>query len=562
MKILVLGSNERSVLATIRSLGRAECEIDVFGLSKYSVVSHSKYTNNYYYLDTDIADQLKNYILDLVSTNAYDLILPCVDIFCLLIERDRVAYEKYAKISLPKNGSYEKMSDKKLLIDTSNKYNILTPITKCIIKGSQIKESLISDVSFPIYAKPRYSVLIHNGRLQTTQVRKLHNKHQLLKYLSDYIYRVDVLLQDVVPGVGKSAYIFAVEGKVISIMSQIRLHEPKIGGGSSYRSTCELDDYLLDSSSRLALHYKWTGPMMIEYKHDPESNKYYIMEINARLWGSLPLTINSGHDIPKYTYEYFSRGVVPKSNKTIIGLTQRHLVRDIGWLFSNKRRVSEYFSWLVDFKRGFYGREFFDVERKEDFMPAIWSYYFLLKNRLSQTRRIVGIVSNSINFLSLFQIVNKRRLIKIFQKKEINNILFVCRGNVARSAYCENWSKSHIPDCNFLSAGTIGVEGRHIQPEILDIATDADLHHHRSVALDSIDRDWPDIIFIMDARNLYEIKAFKFDSHLIFPLSCLSTLGQIKDPDKIDSKEVPDIVRSIRDNLTQFKRLFKESLFK
>ena len=47
MKILVLGSNERSVLATIRSLGRAECEIDVFGLSKYSVVSHSKYTNNY-----------------------------------------------------------------------------------------------------------------------------------------------------------------------------------------------------------------------------------------------------------------------------------------------------------------------------------------------------------------------------------------------------------------------------------------------------------------------------------------------------------------------------------
>jgi len=556
MKVLILGSNDRSVLATVRSLGREGCKVDVFGLSQHSVVSHSKYIDKYYFLDTDIVDELRLHILELLSNGKYELIVPCNDVFCQLIDGDIDSYERFAKVSLPGKSLFKVLSDKQLLINVSNKLKILTPETKIINKGSQVNDLLVSEITFPVYAKPRYSVLIYQGRIQTTHVRKLHNSEQLLKYLSDYLGRVDVLVQNTVPGFGKSAYIFAVEGKVISISCQTRLHEPKNGGGSSYRSTCKVDRYILESSIRLVSHYGWTGPIMIEYKYDSESNNYYIMEINARLWGSLALTINSGHNIPKYIYEYFFCGTVPKPNKPIVGITQRHLVKDIGWLFGKKRGVLEYFLWIFSFKRIFYGKEFFDVEKKEDFMPAIWSYFYLLKNRLSQINRITGILLSGISFLYIFQVKNKERLIKAFQEKKVNNILFVCRGNVARSAYCENWAKKHISNCCFLSAGTLGVEGRYAHPEIVNIAANINLRSHNSVALSSVDKDWPDLIFIMDARNLYEIKSFEFDSNLIFPLSCLSTLNQINDPDKMDLKKIPGTINIIENNLRQLEKFF------
>jgi predicted ATP-grasp superfamily ATP-dependent carboligase/protein-tyrosine-phosphatase len=556
LKVLFLGGDDRSGLATVRSLAKEKCKVDFFGLSQHSVVSHSKYVEKHYFLNTDKVDELRFHILELLSNGKYDLVLPGDDVFCHLLDSDIDAYERFAKVSLPGKRLFKVLSDKQLLINVSNKLKILTPETKIINKGSQVNDFPVSKITFPVYAKPRYSVLIYQGKIQTTCVKKLHNSEQLLKYLSDYMGRVDVLLQNSVPGFGKSAYIFAVEGKVISISCQTRLHEPENGGGSSYRSSSKVDSYMLDSSIRIVSHYGWTGPIMIEYKYDPESNKYYIMEINARLWGSLALTINSGHNIPKYIYEYFSRGIVPKPNKPIAGLTQRHLINDIGWLYRKKKGVLEYFLWIGSFKRIFYGKEFLDVEKKEDFMPAIWSYFYFLKHKLNQINRITGILLSSISFLYIFQVKNKKRLIKVFKEKKVNNILFVCRGNIARSAYCENWAKNHILNCNFLSAGTLGLEGRYAHPEILNIVANDNFHSHSSVALSSIKKDWPDLIFIMDAKNLYEIKSFDFYSNLIFPLSCLSTLNQIKDPDKMDLKKIPETISIIENNLRQLEKFF------
>jgi hypothetical protein len=60
----------------------------------------------------------------------------------------------------------------------------------------------------------------------------------------------------------------------------------------------------------------------------------------------------------------------------------------------------------------------------------------------------------------------------------------------------------------------------------------------------------------MDAKNLYEIKSFEFYSNLIFPLSCLSTLNQINDPDKMDLKKIPETINIIENNLRQLEKFF------
>ena len=556
--ILVLGNNERSVLTTVRSLDNDGHNIDVFGISESSITAHSKSVRMYYFLNTDVVDELHKYIIGLLSNNTYDLLIPCTDVFCLLVESRRARYQDYVVIALPKNGLYERASDKNLLVDIASELNILAPDTILIRKGGVISENMNGNIKFPLYAKPRKSVLIHNGRLQVTQVRKIYDNNQLKRYLHDYIDRVDLLLQDSVPGVGNSAYIFAVDGKILSITGQLRLHEPKGGGGSSYRVTCELDEYLHSASKALVERYEWTGPMMIEYKYDSEAQVFYIMEINARVWGSLPLTVNSGHDIPKYIYEYFCHGTLPVFRKPIIGLRQRHLVRDVSWLLSKKRRVRDYIEWILGFRYHLKGQEFFDVERLADCKPALRSYYLLIKVRISQIIRVSGILLNNIEYFRFALRASRKQVVEIARSKDALNILFVCRGNVARSVFCEHWASDEITDCKFLSAGTIGIEGRRPQPELLDFVCNEQLAQHHSVSLANIDKDWPDIIFVMDTRNLHDIKDFEFNSKIVFPLSCLASTGPIDDPDKADPEHIPEIVEVMTRNLKSLRQVCKE----
>ena len=37
---------------------------------------------------------------------------------------------------------------------------------------------------------------------------------------------------------------------------------------------------------------------MVEYRHDPLSGQYWLMEVNGRFWGSLPLATAAGADFP------------------------------------------------------------------------------------------------------------------------------------------------------------------------------------------------------------------------------------------------------------------------
>jgi predicted ATP-grasp superfamily ATP-dependent carboligase len=42
---------------------------------------------------------------------------------------------------------------------------------------------------------------------------------------------------------------------------------------------------------------------MVECKYDPRSDRYYVMEINPRFWGSLQLAIDAGVDFPALLVE-------------------------------------------------------------------------------------------------------------------------------------------------------------------------------------------------------------------------------------------------------------------
>ena len=67
----------------------------------------------------------------------------------------------------------------------------------------------------------------------------------------------------------------------------------------------------------------WEGVAMVECKHDPLTDRYYVMEINPRFWGSLQLAVDAGVDFPRLLVECALGGSPPPVTNYRAGIRSR-----------------------------------------------------------------------------------------------------------------------------------------------------------------------------------------------------------------------------------------------
>jgi len=69
------------------------------------------------------------------------------------------------------------------------------------------------------------------------------------------------------------------------------------------RESIPLPPRLAAAGTRLLTELDWEGVAMVECKHDALNDRYYVIEINPRFWGSLQLAIDAGVDFPALLVE-------------------------------------------------------------------------------------------------------------------------------------------------------------------------------------------------------------------------------------------------------------------
>ncbi|MGH7201172.1 MAG: ATP-grasp domain-containing protein, partial [Planctomycetaceae bacterium] len=111
---------------------------------------------------------------------------------------------------------------------------------------------------------------------------------------------------------------------------------PVTGGASSYRESVPLDATLYGHAVRLLQALRWTGLAMVEFKvHTAGAT---LMEINGRVWGSLPLAVRCGVDFPGRLVELHldhsadTRDSSPRAYP--LGVRCRNLELDLLWIAS------------------------------------------------------------------------------------------------------------------------------------------------------------------------------------------------------------------------------------
>jgi predicted ATP-grasp superfamily ATP-dependent carboligase len=122
------------------------------------------------------------------------------------------------------------------------------------------------------------------------------------------------LVQGYCPGTGLGQMFFIHDGSVTLTFQHRRIHEwPPEGGTSTVCAAVPLDEHSGQraKSEALLAGIGWQGAAMVEYRYDPATGRYWLMEINGRFWGSLPLARHAG---AQFAWETYARalGIEPQ----------------------------------------------------------------------------------------------------------------------------------------------------------------------------------------------------------------------------------------------------------
>lgn len=143
------------------------------------------------------------------------------------------------------------------------------------------------------------------------------------RYVDGFGDRADeYVAQEYVPGENGFGYFgFFVEGLERAFFMHERLQQFPREGGPSVVARAIRDPQLREAGRALLEDLQWHGVAMVEFKRSDRDGRFYLMEVNPKLWGSLELAIAAGANFPVWIARYLTTGTVPERTEYCEGMT-------------------------------------------------------------------------------------------------------------------------------------------------------------------------------------------------------------------------------------------------
>jgi protein-tyrosine-phosphatase/predicted ATP-grasp superfamily ATP-dependent carboligase len=514
-RILILDSSACAGLAVVRSIGEAGCEVHVARIRNRSNAEHSRHCSHSLDLGDPSVDLqvVTGRLLDLVSHERYDLLIPTADSANELCASFRDSLESRIRLAMPPPNAYPYAHDKARLLELAERLDIPFPEYVTLRGFDDLPNARSIDLGWPCYVKPIHSVVATPERIVRFEVRRARDRNELIDLARFHLGRVPIMIQRFCPGIGVGVHILAWKGRLLSVIQQRRLHEPLHGGGGSYRITEPLDPMLAAYAQRFVEASGWSGVAMLEFKRDLHSNRMSLMEVNGRFWGSLPLTIHAGLDYPLWLVRLYLEGpdALPSPlPEPKLHVRQRHLGHDVVWAARHTLREPHHLGallgWIREFRHVIDRSEAWDTERANDFIPAIAEWWQDVRRMIAPIRlRATRIIAQIVHPLS-----RRRRGLRVLDqvRGRAPRVLFVCAGNICRSPFAEYYMRQCLGYAEVRSVGTLQFSNRLVPETVEHVARErlgVDLTSHRSSTLTREAIEWADIALAMDHTNLVEL---------------------------------------------------------
>ncbi len=342
-RVLVTDAGRGTAISIIRSLGRRGFYVVAADSRARSPGFYSRYTSERLrYPPPQAAPRRAVETLREAAWNLHvDLVLPETEAVVLPLSGARAEFAGICDLALPEPQALARASDKLVTLELARELRVPTPRTALAATAAEALEAAPA-LGWPVVLKPRASRVNRNGRtIDAYEVGYAGDAEGLAEQMERFEGRCEVLLQEYSPGEAHGVELLLHRGRPLAAFQHRRLREvPITGGASSFRESVALDPDLYDHSVRLLAALEWTGLAMVEFKVGADGPK--LMEINGRIWGSLPLAVKSGMDFPARLAELYlsgppENGPAPDTSYEV-GVRSRNLDLEVLWIASALRR--------------------------------------------------------------------------------------------------------------------------------------------------------------------------------------------------------------------------------
>lgn len=337
--VLVTDAGRGSAIAIIRSLGRKGYRVIAADSNPKSLGFYSRYTTErlIYPAPENSPREFIDCFISTVKSKGVDLIIPVTDLAIQPLAHARACFSAITRLAVPQDSLLEFVTDKAKTVELASRLGIPVPET-VLVHTAEEALAAAEQLGWPIVLKPQSSKQMRQDKgIDSFKVTYAGNRDGLNAAMKTFEGRCAVLLQSFCGGTGLGVELLMNDGEPLAAFQHKRLREiPVTGGASAYRESVPLDAKLYDYSVRLLREHRWTGLAMVEFKANASGAK--LMEINGRVWGSLPLAVASGVDFPGMLADLYLHGVEsikPQlDSRYRLGVRSRDLQRDLMWIAS------------------------------------------------------------------------------------------------------------------------------------------------------------------------------------------------------------------------------------
>jgi predicted ATP-grasp superfamily ATP-dependent carboligase len=342
-RVLVTDAGRGSAIAVIRSLGRAGLSVIAADHNSRSAGFRSRYADERLVYPDPAAEPeaVVDLLRDVAAERGVDLIVPVSDELLLPLARARREFEGTCSLAIPEDLALARVIDKWATIELALSLGVPVPRTR-LAETTADALAAADELGWPVVLKPASSRVLREGRIERFEVTYADCAEGVAATMAGLEGRSKVLVQEYRMGEAHGVELLADRGRALMAFQHRRLHEvPISGGASALREGVPLDFELLGQATRLLRELHWTGLAMVEFRVAADGP--VLMEVNGRIWGSLPLAAKSGVDFPLGLASlYLGSRVSAPATAHEVGVRSRDLGRELVWIASVLRRRRRY----------------------------------------------------------------------------------------------------------------------------------------------------------------------------------------------------------------------------
>ncbi len=473
--VLVLDADLPPALTIARSLHARGISVDVASHEARPIAGYSRAVDKRHRYPDPLEHEFDfiEWVAERLADPRYDLVIPVTErtVTPLLKHRKGLADERLAMAG---SDALAVVLDKSRTVALAEELGIPSPASRLVTSLDEA-EAAADALGYPIVIKPVSSVGGRGPQNVQLTVSYAVDPGQLKSRVTHALRYGNALLQERFAGDGVGIELIADRGRIVYPFQHLRQHEvPLTGGGSSLRMSMPIEPALLEASQKLIGALGWHGVGMVEFKRKAATGEFRLMEINGRFWGSLPLAFEAGADFPAMLYELLVEGRVADWPPYRNDITVRNLSRDVYWHELVVRRdapaglvtLPTTREVLKDVALVCLPRHRFDVQKWWDPLPGLVDVGRIFRN---YGKRLGNIVAERRNLREARRAWTGGSVAAAL--KGADNVLFLCYGNINRSAVAERYARARLPaDVTVVSAGFHPEEGRPADPVMIDVA--------------------------------------------------------------------------------------------